>query len=884
MNFPAGTRLGPYEILSPLGAGGMGEVHKALDTRLNRTVAIKVLLPQVSARPELQARFEREAQTVAALNHPHICTLHDIGHHEGAAYLVMEYLDGGTLADRIARGPLPLNQTLKYAIEIADALDKAHRLGVTHRDLKPSNIMLTKSGAKLVDFGLAKLKQEVHPASSSLSGLPTNAPMTGEGMILGTLQYMAPEQLEGKDADARTDIFALGAVIYEMLTGRRAFESKSQASLIAAILEHDPLPISTSQPMLPRQLDHIVMRCLAKEPDRRWQTASDLQYELQWVLENPGQPDSVGAETKQVRKRGLPAIPIWMALGVAAIVGFAVFVLKPSPQNRQASVIRLTVSLPPGEQVAYNGGPPVEISSRGDQIVYVSGERLYLRNMSSLEAKSLEGTEGASSPFFSPDGQWVAFFAQGKLKKTSLLGGTPQTLSDAPYGSGGTWASDGTIYFSPSNISGISKVASAGGTSQAVTTLDRGKGEVSHRWPQILPGNKAILFTTWTGPGWDEKIVELLILGSGERRVVVRGGSTGRYVSAGYIVYAQGGNLMAVPFDVSSLQVTGSGPLPLNVQINELGEGAAYAVSDAGVFCYLSGDQQFERRLAWVDRKGNVEALPAPLKGYENASISPDGKFAAVQTNGPMFSIWIYDFSRTTLTPFTSKGSSQAAAWTPDGKHIAYRGTRSGFRNVYWKASDGTGEEERLTTADTVQTPVSWSPDGKRLVFTDNNPLTGSDAWVLSLDGDRKSAVFEKNATAPRFSPDGRWIVYSSEVSGRPEIYVRPFQSPGGKTQVSTGGGTEPVWSRDGKELFYLNGDKTMAVDVTTQPSFSAGTPHALFAGHYLPSPNNVSGYDVAPDGKHFLKVQATRSEQVSQINVVINWFEELKRLTAPGH
>jgi serine/threonine-protein kinase len=860
----------------------MGEVYKARDTRLNRTVAVKVLLPQVSAKAERQARFEREAQTIAGLNHPHICTLHDIGHHEGAAYLVMEYLDGETLADRIARGPLPLEQTLRYAIEIADALDKAHRSGVTHRDLKPSNIMLTKSGAKLLDFGLAKLKQETQQVSA-LSTLPTNAGMTGEGMILGTLQYMAPEQLEGKEADARTDVFAFGALIYEMVTGRKAFEAKSNASLIAAILERDPQPISVAQPMMPRQLDHLVKRCFEKEPDKRWQTASDLHYELQWISENAGRADSVAVEAKPIKKRGQLFIPIWLAAVLAVIVGLAVSAYKTNRPERAASVVRLSVSLPTGEQVAYNSGPPVAISRDGTQIVYVSNRQLYLRNMNDLEAKAIAGTDGATGPFFSPDGQWVAFFAQGKLKKASLVGGAAQTLADASNGTGGTWGLDGTIYFAPSNVAGLSKISALGGTPESVTKLDRSKGEVTHRWPQILPGNKALLFTVWTGPGWDEKNVEILIFETGERRIIARGGSTGRYASPGYVIYAQGGGLMALPFDVSKLQVTGSGPLPLNVQVNELGEGAAYAVSDAGVLCYLSGDQQFERRLVWVDRSGNVEALPAPFRGYENPTISPDGKFAAVQTNGQSMTVWVYDFARTTLTPLTSKGSSQAPAWTADGKKIAYRGTRSGFRNVYWRASDGSGEEEPLTAGESIQTPIHWSPDGKWLAFVENSPLNSGDVWVQSADGDRKASLFEQNAFAPHFSPDSKWIAYSSDKSGRREIFVRPFQEAGGRIQVSTDGGTEPVWSRDGKELFYLNGDKTMAVDIQTNPTLRVGAPHLLFAGRYLPSPNSTSGYDVSPDGKRFIKVLPTRAEQVSHLNVVINWDEELKRLTARG-
>jgi len=857
----------------------MGEVYKARDTRLNRTVAVKVLLQHVSNKPELQARFEREAQAIAALNHPNICTLHDVGRHEGTAYIVMEYLEGETLADRIGRGPLPLDQVFKYAIEIAGALDKAHRHGVTHRDLKPPNVMLTKSGVKLLDFGLAKLNQSAQQQSSSMSALPTNAAMTGEGMILGTLQYMAPEQLEGKEADARTDIFALGTLIHEMATGRKTFQAGSQASLIAAILDREPPPISSLQPMSPVQLDHIVKRCLAKEPDARWQAASDIHAELVWISQNPA-PQTVTATATRER-RGLP---IWSVALVGALVaviaGLAVWLMKPAQRTVHSQVVRLTVSLPPGERVAFAAGSPLAISPDGTRLVYVGGDRLYLRPMDDLAAKPIAGTEGAYAPFFSPDGQWIGFFAQGKLKKVSLNGGAPQTLADAANGMGGSWGTDGTIYFAPSNTTGLSKISDSGGTAQILTTLDRTRGDVTHRWPQVLPGNKAALFTTWSGPGWDEQNLEVLILESGERRVISRSASTGRYVSAGFLVYAQaGGGLLALPFDVSRLEATAATPVPLNVQINELGEGSAYAVSDAGVFAYLSGDQQFDRRPVWVDRKGNVEALPAPLRGYENANISPDGKFAAVQTRGPVYTVWIYDFARTTLTPLTTQ-SSQAPVWTPDGKRIVYRGTRAGFRNLYWKASDGSGEEERLTINENVNTPVSFSPDGKWLTFTENS-VAGPDTWILPMTGDRKPVLFQKTSEAAHFSPDGRWIAYRSSDSGRAEIYVRPFQREGGRTQVSTDGGLEPVWSRDGRELFYINGEKTMAVHVQTAAGFSAGSPRVLFTGRYLPSPNGVSGYDISPDGQRFLKIQPTNPEQaVSQINVVINWFEELKRLT----
>ena len=879
MALSSGSRLGPYEILSSIGAGGMGEVYKARDTRLNRDVAIKVLLNEVSNRPDLQARFEREAQTIASLNHPHICTIHDVGRHDNTHYLVMEYLEGETLADRIERGPLPLDQVLKYAIEIADALDKAHRRGVTHRDLKPSNIMLTKSGTKLLDFGLAKLRQDIQPPDA-LSALPTNAAITADGAILGTVQYMAPEQLEGDEADARTDIFAFGTVMYEMATGKRTFEGKSQAGLIAAILEREPPAISSLQPAVPAQLDHLVKRCLAKEPDARWQSVTDLGYELNWIAGNLTQAlSSASVEKIPVAKKSGFAVPVWIAIIAVALTAVAVWMFKPAGSANKQGVVRLAVALPPGEQVAFSAGPPISISPDGTQLVYVTGERLYLRAIDNLDPKPVPGTEGAINPFFSPDGQSIAFFAQGKLKKIALTGGPAQTICDASNGVGGSWGSDGTIYFAPSNIGGLFKVPASGGTPQEVTKLNRSKGEISHRWPQILPDSKGLLFTVWTGPGSEERTVETLVLVTGERRIVSRSANTGRYIAPGYIVYSQGGSLFAVQFSLSRLEIpAGAVATPLDIQVHELGEGSAYAVSDGGILAYLSGTKEFERKLVWVDRKGNIEPLPAPLRGYENVSISSDGKFAAVQTQGPTLTIWTYDFARTTLTPFTTNGSSQAPVWTPDGKRIAYRGTRKGFRNVYWKATDGSGEEEALTDTTNISTPSSWSPDGKWLTFVENNPTTGSNVWVLPVEGDRKPQLFQRNATNAHFSPDGRWIAYQAGESGRPEIYVRPFQSAGGKIQISTAGGDEPIWSRDGRELFYVNRDKMMAVEVHTQPAFSAGTPQLLFTGKYQASPNGVAAYDVSPDAR-LLKIQPTSSEQATtQINVVINWPEELKR------
>src|ERR1700686_4157973 len=557
-----GKRLGPYEILSAVGAGGMGEVYRAKDTRLDRIVAIKVLPDHLSSKPDLRERFEREAKTISSLNHPHICTLYDIGQQDGTDYLVMEYLEGETLAQRLAKGPLPIEQVLRYAIEIADALDKAHRKGITHRDLKPGNIMLTKSGAKLLDFGLAKLKQETAPANVTLSKLPTEDAVTAQGTILGTLQYMAPEQLEAKEADARTDIFAFGTVVYEMATGKRAFEGKSQASLIAKILETDPPPISSLQPMTPPALDRIVKRCLAKEPDERWQSANDLTNELKWIAEGGSQvtlAPTAEAESVSARWQGPMVWAVVSLLLVAAIASLAIWNLRrlPSPQP----VSRFTITLPPGQQFAgLDTGLAVALSPDGTHLAYAAllggTQQLYLRALDSLEAKPIPETEGATNPFFSPDSQWVGFFAGGKLKKVSVSGGAVLILGDAPQPRGASWGSQGMIAFAPTGAEALQQVADAGGTPRALTRFET--GEISHRWPEFLPGGKAVLFTVGKGANnWNNEQIAVQSIGTGGRRTVVYGGTYPRYAPSGHLLYAQRGSMMAVPFDPQRLTPTG---------------------------------------------------------------------------------------------------------------------------------------------------------------------------------------------------------------------------------------------------------------------------------------------------------------------------------------
>jgi eukaryotic-like serine/threonine-protein kinase len=894
MPLAPGTRLGPYEVISAIGVGGMGEVYAARDPRLNRTVAIKILLDHISDNPEARARFEREAQLIAGLSHPHISTLHDIGRHEGTDYLVMELLEGETLAQRLERGPIPLDQALQHAIEIADALDQAHRHGVTHRDLKPGNVMLTRSGVKLLDFGLAKLRQSGRPSGLSNAATQPREDVTSEGTILGTLQYMAPEQLEGTDADARTDIFAFGSLLHEMVTGQRAFEGKSRMSLMGAILRDMPPPASTIQRVCPPALDRLIATCLAKEPDDRWQSARDVRRELKWIADSP--PASSGAMrrdasarttwfTARVSMRAAAAL----ALVAAVLAGAAIWTIRPTVRAVPRAVARASVALPPGDQIGDATRVSVALSPDGALLAYIGRRegttRLYIRAIDSLEARAVPGTENAAAPFFSPDGRWIGLFAQGKLKKVPASGGAVQILCDAVLAVGGTWSADDTIYFAPFNTSGIWRVSAGGGTPRPVTTLNRSAGEVSHRWPQVLPGGKALLFTAWTGPGFDERHLQLQMLDTGERRILVPGASGGRYVASGHLLYSRDDALMVVPFDLARLQVSGSAaPLPERALDDE---GPHFSVSDSGILAYVPASaRRFERRLVWVDAAGNVEPLPIPSRAYTDPTISPDGRSVAFTTLGAVETVGIYDFARHTLSALTATtaGSSQAPVWAPDGSRLADRGTRAGFRNLFWKAVDGSAEEVRLTTSEDLQTPTSWS-NANQLAFTDVSVATGYDIWVLPMAGGQPQAVLKTTAIEanPTFSRDGRWLAYISTESGTSEVYVRPFPGPGRRLQVSTDGGFEPVWSRNGRELFYRRGDVMMASAITTDPALTAGLPRTLFKGLYMNTDTGGAGYDVAADGR-FLMVQPVEAPQpATSISLVLNWFDELRRTAPPA-
>jgi len=871
----------------------MGEVYKARDARLDRIVAIKVLPAHLADRAELRERFEREAKTIASLNHPHICTLYDTGQQDGIDYLVMEYLEGETLAHRLLKGSLPLEQVLQYAIEIADALDKAHRKGVTHRDLKPGNIMLTKSGSKLLDFGLAKLRQDAAPATP-LSQLPTaNDAITAQGTILGTLQYMAPEQLEAKEADARTDIFAFGVVVYEMATGKKAFAGKSQASVISAIMSSDPQPISSLQPMTPPVLDRVVKKCLAKETEKRWQAASDVCDELKWIAEQGSQTamPAPGAARRKVREQVAWALAA-IALVVAALAT-AVPYFRRTPAEVRA--VRFTINPPEKERFPVLAVTPnfLSVSPDGSKLAFValdsSGHTtLWIRDLDSQVAQPLPETDDARAPFWSQDSRFIAFTANSVLKKVAVEGGPPQTLTGVGGDGQGTWNRAGVILFTAPGENPILRVSSAGGSATPVTALDASRQQDYHAWPDFLPDGRHFLY--WAhSRNPENSAIYVGSLDSKETKFVLNAVSGALYSPPGYLLFVRAGNLstgtlLAQPFDADRLELKGDAfPIAGGVQFNSATGEAAIAVSENGVLAYRFGPTNAQIKLVWVDRKGGEQPLLVPPHAYRNPRLSPDGQRVAITIDELGSQEWLLDIGRGTLTRLTFEGSYNGAmAWTPDGKRIAFGTDRAGNRNLFWQLADGSGGAERLTTSNLNDVTSSWSPDGQTLAFQESAPGAGFDLWVFRLS-DHKAQPFLQtrfNEISPRFSPDGRWIAYASDESGRYEIYVQPYPGPGGKWQISSEGGTEPVWARNG-ELFYRNGDKMMAVGTTTRSTFSADKPKVLFEGRYA-TYNTMPAYDVTPDGQRFLLAK-TSEQGPQEINVVLNWFEELKRSLPAG-
>jgi eukaryotic-like serine/threonine-protein kinase len=876
-----GAKLGSYEIIKSLGAGGMGEVYKARDTRLNRAVALKLLLDSSRERPDIRQRFKREAEAIAGLNHPHICTLYDVSEHDGTDFLVMEFVEGETLASCLEKGPLQFDKALGYAIEIADALSKAHRQGIVHRDLKPSNIMITAAGIKLLDFGLAKLDPVASDGMESLSALPTRTtPLTGEGTLLGTLQYMAPEQLEGRDADSRSDIFAFGTTVYEMLSGRKAFEARSQASLIGAILHTEPPPLLELQPAVSPALDWAIRVCLAKDPDARWQTAHDLTLQLQRI--RAAGDSAVAGRTSAKRRWWMQpaALTAAVAAAIGATAATATLRFRGGPPPAQL-VARFGQSVDPGQALALELQRAVQMSPDGRRLAYVAARRgktqVYVRSLDQDQAMPVSGTEGGSDPFFSPDGQWIGFSANGQLKKISLAGGAPIRLTDAPITFGASWGPDDSIVYVPTPVSGIHRIRSDGTTLGPVTTLDSSKGELAHRWPHILPGGKAVLFTVWRGGTFDDAHLAVHRLDTGERFTILEGGMDGRYSPTGHLIFARGASVMAVPFDLSRLRTTGA-PVPIisGLETNAVTGAAHFAFSNNGSLAFVPGTKA-KYRLVEVDHGGAPRELSVPERIFNQPRISPDGRRVAFAVRGVDTDIWLSDLERGGMTRLTSEpGENETPVWSPDGLRIAYSSSRAGQpRTIFSRPADSSGKEEALRTSQLASHLSSWSRDGV-LAFTEFKGADG-DLWVLPVGrgGARTFLATPFNEHGAMFSPDGKWLAYTSDESGQDEVYVRPYPGPGGKTQISTDGGSEPAWARTGTELFYRNDDKLIAVSIRTESVITAMPARVLFNGVFETDHRGDTNYDVSLNGRHFILIKSQR--QFSRYNLVMNWFEDLR-------
>ena len=905
MPLASGTKLGAYEIVALIGAGGMGEVYEGKDTRLDRSVAIKVLPEQLSHEPERRERFEREARAVSSLNHPHICTLYDVGEQDGIVYIVMELIEGETLAARLQKGPLPLEEALRIGAQIADALDKAHRQGVVHRDVKPGNAMLTKTGVKLLDFGLAtRLRQPVRRSlgegggfgeAGADSALPTVAKsLTAEGSIIGTFQYMAPEQLEGKDVDGRTDLFAFGAVLYEMLTGRKAFEGESQASLISAIMTSDPPPISKLQAMAPPALDHVVETCLAKNPEDRWQTAGDLGRQLTWLLAGnyqPSAPTPLAGAARPAGWRPSVGVAVATALVLSALTGFAVWSLSPVAPRPVQHFVATPPSADPINLDTQEGN--VAITPDGTRIVYAvsfEGRRhLYVRSLGELEGMVLTGLGlQTRNPFVSPDGNWVGYVEDRTLYKVSILGGPPVALSNLIPATtrGASWGDDNTIVFATAGASGggLWEVSAGGGEPQPLTTPE--PGEEDHRWPEILPGGGAVLFTIMNTAVENAQIA-VYERSTGEYRVLVPGGSNPRYVPSGHIVYGVGGTLRAVGFDVDRLEVTND-PIPVLDGVITKNSGAAeFSVSQNGSLVYITGDLDSgaTRSLVWVDREGREEALAAEPRAYTSPRISPDGTRLALDIRDQENDIWIWDFARETLSRFTFHPNVDGRqVWTRDGQQLVFESHREGEGNVFAKAARGTGQVERLTESPRHQDPLSVSPDGASILFEDGRTPRNLSLLPFSGGGETRPLLHsEFNETNGEIAPDSRWLAYQSDESGQDEVYVRPFPNVDeGQWQISRGGGEEPLWAPNGRELFYVAPEgQLMAVPVHSDENFDFGSPEIAVSQRYFRRSGAGRGYDISPDGERFLMIKETdaTTDEPRELILVQNWIEELKRL-----
>ena len=864
----------------------MGEVYRALDTRLDRSVAIKVLASHLSSSPELKQRMEREARAISSLNHPHICHLYDIGSQDGTDYLVMEFLEGETLAERIRKGAVPLNEILKIGIAVGEALAVAHRQGIVHRDLKPGNIMLTKGGAKLMDFGLAKSAGSGAPtgtssapflsAAQTMSQASPVAPLTTAGTMIGTIQYMSPEQIEGKEADARSDLFALGAVLYEMVTGARPFEGKSQISVASAILEKEPAPISAVQPLTPPAFEHIVTACLAKNPEDRFQTAHDVALQLKWIAQR-GTP-ALGSTEKRGNHRELLA---WLIAGGLALM-LTAFVLWGRGSKGTEQTTYFSAPLPFAARA-------VAVSPNGHTVA-IAGHReseridvLWIYEPGSQEATNLARTEGASFPFWSPDGRSLGFFADGKLKKLNLDGGPVQTLCDASTGRGGAWNKDGVILFTPSGTLGVGlyRISASGGTPTQVTVPDKTLNEDSNRWPLFLPDGIHYLYSAINLSGRrDLYSIYVGSLNSNEKRLVVKAKGNGAYAAPGYLLFYRDQTLFAQHFDTRKFELTGE-PVPVLTEVQffpRISE-AVFAASTAGLLVAQRNADSGASQLLWFDRKGQQIGVALNPGIYGNIMLAPNGRAVASDTTdlaSQNTDIWTYDLETRSAKRLTfDPAIDSLPVWSPDGSRTVFASNRELKFDLYLKDTNGAQEEKVIPQDGPDRFPTDWSRDGKYVLYG-----RGPDLWFLTFPELRATQFLKAASTLKtgRFSPDGKWVAYSSNESGRWEIYVTSFPEAHGKWQVSNTGGDQPRWRGDGKELFYLSTDsKIMAVPVKTGSNFDAGTPTALFQANprEMVATSELFSYDVSNDGQKFL-VNASLKTAMTPMSVVLNWSAKL--------
>ena len=898
-----GRRIGSYQVQSLLGRGGMGDVYRAHDTKLRRDVAIKVLPEAFASDPDRLARFEREARAVAALNDPHIGGIHGLEESDGIRALVLELVEGETLAERLAptrdsaRPGLPLTEAIDYARQIASALEAAHERGITHRDLKPANIKITPAGVvKLLDFGIAKVVNGEGPGVD-LTHAVTGA-ATVEGVMVGTPGYMSPEQARGKPVDKRTDIWAFGCVCFEMLTGRLAFQGDTLSDTIAAVLERAPdwtfLPSGT-----PPTFRRLLQRCLEKDPKQRLRDIGDARLELEQILRAPGEDVSV-VTTPRWRTRVLAGAGV-VALAAIATTAWVALTRETAPAGDHR-VSRFTVDLPQGQVIMPGFNSLLALSPDGAQLAVTAFPGpVTIRRLDSLESKPLQVTTSPNfrgAPVFSPDGRSISFI-QGNgvfssirpFLKAPLAGGAAVKLADYDAFHEGDWAADGWIYWTGSYPGGIVRIRDSGGAVEPVTKLDLDRGDRSHRFARLLPDGQALIYTVgFDGiESYDNARIDLWDLKTQTSKTLIAGGTDAFYSPSGHIVYGSAGKLYAVPFDARRREVTGSPFEVIDGVIMSRNTGAVdFTMSARGDLAYAPGTVERGSTLVWVDRSGKIEPLSLPVASYLYPRISPDGQSLAVEIEGPNHDVYFYDFARTVLSKVTTDGMSHDPVWAPDGKHLAFRSWQAGGMTMWWMNADRSGSPERLDPNGTRQSPASISPDGKFLAFDQKDPQTRDDAWYLPLVGKeapRPIAQTKFSEGAPKFSPDGHWVAYSSDESGKPQVYVQAFPGPGLKLQISNDGGSDPIWRRTGGELYYRNDNKMMAVSVTTSPEFHASAPHLLWEGSYAAGSGsscgmpgvNASSYDVTADGQRFLMVKEEEVNPATKVVVVLNFAEEIR-------